>query len=155
MTIVDFAYARGAGGVYDIAFSGGGIVATGGLESAVFNSLFSDRRAYADEVADPLKRRGWIGDTVAHIAGDRFGSGLWLYEQSRLTIDVEAGVRLAAVQALQWLVDEQIASNVEADTALDRAERRLTLNVTITAAGGPTNYAYTLFSATQEGILQK
>ena len=59
----DLAFAADDEGIYDLvvdAEAGDFAIATG-FESAYAVSLFSDRRARADEVADPLKRRGWTG----------------------------------------------------------------------------------------------
>ena len=130
-------------------------VTTDGLESSQFVSLFTDRRARADEVADPLKRRGWIGDLVSDIPGDIIGSGLWLYEQRRLTADVAAGVRLEAEAALQWMVPD-IAKPVVAEVVRDPVARSVSLLVrTSFPTGGQSTKSYVLATATRAGLLAR
>lgn len=152
----DLAYERQDDGIYDLVIDPdtGDLATTDGLDSAIFVSLFSDRRAYADEVSDPRKRRGWIGDLVSEVTGDKFGSGLWLYEQHRLTPTVENGVRLEAEQALSWLVDEDLVTYVEAETLRLPAARTLNIKITLTALdGGVSTRAYELADATRRGAL--
>jgi phage gp46-like protein len=152
----DIGYVHDAEGVYDFAIDPetGDLMLTEGLESALFVSLFSDRRARADEVADPMKRRGWMGDLVAEQPGDVHGSGLWLYEQRRLTGEVAAGVRLEAENALDWLVREGLLRNASAEVVADPAKRRLTLAIDLAEPGGGTSSrAYQLADATRQGAL--
>ncbi|MEQ8823850.1 MAG: phage GP46 family protein [Filomicrobium sp.] len=127
---------------------------TDGLDSAIIVSLFSDRRAYADEVQDPWKRRGWIGDLVSEEPNDRHGSGLWLYEQRRLTQDTAIGVRNEAVQSLEWMQDEALVTQVEADVLSYPEHRRVDLRITLQLLdGGVVQRAYALADATRTGIL--
>ena len=60
---VDLAYAQDDEGVFDLVIDEdmADFDTTDGLESAIVVSLFSDRRAYRDEVGDPMKR----GDGLA------------------------------------------------------------------------------------------
>lgn len=143
-------------GVFDFVVENGDLKTTDGLDSAVVVSLFSDRRAYREEVADPMKRRGWIGDLVSDVASDRHGSGLWLYEQHRLTQATAVGVRNEAVQAFDWAVDENLIERAEADVLKHPAERRITLNVTLHMLdGGKTSRAFVLADATRTGLLAR
>lgn len=152
MNFIDLEFERDAEGFYDLAIENGDFKLTQGFETALLVSLFSDRRAYGDEVPDPLKRRGWIGDLVSGISGDKIGSGIWFYEQSRLTIDVENGVRSEANMSLQWAVNENLLTFVEADTKQSPDKRRLTLNITLTALnGGVTTKAFEMADATRTG----
>lgn len=152
----DLAYTIDEEGLYDLEIDPdtGDFVVTDGLESALFVSLFSDRRAYEDEVRDPLKRRGWIGDLVSDVPGDRFGSGLWLYEQRRLTGEVAAGVRIEAEAALNWMVQDGLARTVQAAVLSRPADRAIDLAITIALPdGGTTSRAYVLADATRYGLL--
>lgn len=125
-----------------------------GLESALITSLFSDRRAARDEVANPLKRRGWIGNLVAEVPGDNFGSGLWLYEQKRLEGEVATGLRSEAEQSLDWLVEENLLTSVSAQVIMSPEKRGVFLMIHLTSnSGDATSMAYRLADATQRGIL--
>lgn len=157
-TFSDLDFARDADGVYDLVIDEdtGDFQTTAGMRSALFVSLFSDRRARADEVADPLRRRGWIGDLYAEVPGDLHGSGIWLYNQRRMTGDVRQGVRLEAVNALAWLLQERLAQSVDAEIEHDDAARSLRLNVSIAAAdGGVSQTSFELWNRTLAGELAR
>ena len=83
------------------------------LARAVIISLFTWRRAGADDKTDDGNRCGWWGDSTATVNGDRIGSRLWLLARAKLTAET---IRLAkdyAQEALQWLVDDGAAKRVE------------------------------------------
>lgn len=85
-----------------------------GLETAVILSLFTDRRA---EDGDALPggsddKRGWWGDTYAEVAGDRFGSRLWLLSREKQTQSVLVRAKRYAEEALAWLIEDGIARAV-------------------------------------------
>lgn len=124
-TFTDLAYDQDAEGHYDLVIDeeAGDFAVTQGLDSAMFVSLFSDRRAREDEVADPLRRRGWIGDLVSEIPGDVHGSGLWFFEQARLDDETRIGLRDESEAALDWMVIERLARTVEV-TATSIPDRR-------------------------------
>lgn len=90
-----------------------------GLYSSVLVSLFTDRRAEdTDEL--PLgetTRRGWWADTKER----KIGSKLWLLEREKTTLQTATRMRQAAVESLQWMIDEGICSAVDVVTEiLDR-----------------------------------
>lgn len=155
---VDLAYEQDDEGVFDLVIDEdmADFETTDGLESAIVVSLFSDRRAYRDEVGDPMKRRGWIGDLVSGVPGDLHGSGIWLYEQSRLTQEVVTGIRQEAEQALEWMIQEGLVLSVSAAVASDPVKRRLSLVITTTSpTGGTSVRAYELANATRNGTLAR
>ena len=107
--------------------SAGGLLATGGdLASAVLISLFTDRRAAADDAITDGSgdRRGWWGDLGA---GYPVGSRLWLLERSTLTTATARRAESYAREALQWLLDDgvvaawQIAATVSPPATLGLA----------------------------------
>lgn len=153
---VDLAVAQDDEGIFDLQIDGTDLETTDGLESAIIVSEFSDRRAYAEEVPDPMKRRGWIGDTVSDVPGDRHGSGLWLYEQSRGTRETVVGVRTEAQRALDWMIEERLIVASAARIANDPAKRTFTLVIeTEMPDGGTSIRAFELAKATRNGLLAK
>ena len=99
------------GGIYDIKIGFDGDIETeDSFDTYILVALFSDKRADASEILDPQRRRGWIGNE--HTPDFELGSKLWLYEQSRLTRAVQNAVSAEAVDALQSLVDEDLAVSV-------------------------------------------
>lgn len=92
----------------------GGIEEGHELETAVLISLFTDRRVSETEVPPGTSRAGWWGDAYADEEGDEIGSRLWLLRRG---LDVpDAPVRAAEYsrEALRWLVDDGVASEVDA-----------------------------------------
>jgi phage gp46-like protein len=156
---VDIAFQQDAEGVFDIPPDLDNddcrdVELENNLYSAIVVSLFTDRRARPDEVADPMKRRGWIGDLVSDVPDDRIGSGLWLYEQRRLTDDVVAGIAAEARNALQWMLDDGLCDSIDVQITRDPVARDVQLSVKIgLSLGGVTQHSFILASATQPNIL--
>lgn len=86
------------------------------LLTPVLISLFTDARAADDDpLPDPSNpdRRGWWGDaTNTAKPGDSVGSRLWLLERERSSDSVVVKAKLYIEEALQWMVDEGVASKV-------------------------------------------
>lgn len=105
-TFFDAAAYRG-----DFAVAYGAMAADTDLQTAVIISLFTDRRAEAD---DPLpdqaaSRRGWWGDALAK---RRIGSRLWLLSREKQLREVVNRAREYTEESLAWLVDDGIAKRV-------------------------------------------
>lgn len=83
------------------------------LPRAVLISLFTWRRANADDITEGQKMGYW-GDVVEPPAvNDKIGSRLWLLSREKLTNSVFNRAREYALEALQWLIDDGIASRVD------------------------------------------
>jgi phage gp46-like protein len=96
------------GGTYDIKIGFDGDIETAdSFDTYITVALLTDKRADASEMLDPLRRRGWVGNE--HTPGFEMGSKLWLYEQARLTRTTINQVQTEAANALQSLVDENLA----------------------------------------------
>jgi phage gp46-like protein len=148
----DLVFELDSDGIYDLALDTDtrDMALIDGLESAIMVSLFSDRRAADDEVVDPLKRRGWIGDLVSEVPGDRHGSGLWLYEQRRLSEETIVGLKNEAEASLRWMLDEGLVTTVEASVVPDPAHRSVTLVIKLgSPQGGQTIRKFTLADKTR------
>lgn len=91
----------------DLVLSGYDLAKDDGLRTAVIISLFTDRRAEADdEIPDGSDdRRGWWAGSS--------GSRLWLLARAKEMPDTLARARTYAIEALQWLVDDGVATAVE------------------------------------------
>jgi phage gp46-like protein len=102
----------------DLAVVNNDLLADDGLETAVILSLFTDRRAGDDDVMPfgQTDRRGWFGDAVPVVQGDRIGSRLWMLNREKQTAEVLAKAKEYAVEALAWLVEDKVASAVEVET---------------------------------------
>jgi phage gp46-like protein len=85
-----------------------------GLRTAVIWSLFTDRRAELGDVLPDgeTDRRGWFGDVFPTVPGDKWGSRLWLLSREKITAETLARGETYALEALQWLVDDKVASRI-------------------------------------------
>jgi phage gp46-like protein len=104
-----------AGGA-DPALTADGIdlLADNGLETAVFLSLFLDRRANADDeipdgTTDP---RGWWADEHADVPGDLIGSRRWLLDRSKRSGETAKRLQHYDTEALAWLIEDGVAESV-------------------------------------------
>lgn len=103
------------------------------LPRAVINSLFSWRRAESDDILPGTSRYGWWADTYDD-DGEKFGSRLWLLSRSKTTEEVTLLAREYAQEALQWLIDDGVATEVNV-TAERGEEGRLDLSVEVVRVG--------------------
>ena len=101
-------------GYYDFEWTSTGDISTGGtLDTSILMSIFEEVRASASEIPESNKRRGWIGNESS--PGFQQGSKSWLFEQERVTGSVLAELGVIIRNGLQWLIDDNIAVNVEVE----------------------------------------
>ncbi len=89
-----------------------GLDSTQPLVRAVIVSLFSWRRAHADDKLPADQRMGWWGDTFPTVPNDRIGSRLWLLSRAKLLPETVNQANEYATEALQWLVQDGVAARV-------------------------------------------
>lgn len=96
----------------DLVVDAGYIERGTGLEEAVLISLFTDERC--DEgVEHPGAEhdlRGWWGDRYMERP---LGSKLWLLGREKLTPELLPRIEAEAKAALQWMIDDGLASEIE------------------------------------------
>ncbi len=123
--------------VLDYAMNGFLLADDDGLATAVIISLWTDRQANADDVLPSgTDRRGWWGDELSATAGDKIGSRLWLNDSAKQLASVLLQDRAYAIEALQWLIDDGVASAVDVVASNPRTGVRA-LAVAITRPGRP------------------
>ncbi|WP_435640338.1 phage GP46 family protein [Micavibrio aeruginosavorus] len=107
-------------GMIDLGAGEGGLLKEDSLTTAVIISLMTDRRAEPDDRlpeddgrtrAIPLDRRGWAGDALA-TDSRRIGSRLWLLVREKQTEETRRRAIEYAREALQWTIDDGIASRI-------------------------------------------
>lgn len=106
----------------DLSVAANDLARDEGLETAVLLSLFTDRRAEAGDAlpSGETDRRGWWGDAVPVHEGDTIGSRLWLLSREKELAIVLSRAEEYAREALQWLVDDQVAERVEVAAEIPR-----------------------------------
>jgi phage gp46-like protein len=125
----------------DLSVTSGDLAIGNDLETAVLISLFTDRIASPDYVppaGSPADRRGWWGDTYeAQLNYSPIGSRLWQLNRA-VKSDPKALLNQArdmCNEALQWLLDDQIASSVTVNVTW-LASQALGIAVTIIGPSG-------------------
>lgn len=109
----------------------------GGLRTAILLSLFTDRRAELTDVlpTGETDRRGWWADEFADVPGDLFGSRLWLLSRSKRTNDVLDRAQTYATEALQWLIEDKVATAVSVIASFPAEYFGINLVVKLTRPG--------------------
>lgn len=126
-------------GIFDLmppdvsTISDNGLVTGDDLETAVLASLFTWGRADPDEIPPDGSddRKGWWGDAWPSVEGHKSGSKLWLLARRVLTVETLELARRYGVEALQWFIDDGIASTVEVVVTRhgpNRANMLITIN---------------------------
>jgi len=132
-----------AAGGFDLALTAtgdfdAGVGNGGALESAVWVSIFTDALAEPGDLTVDLgtDRRGWWAD-AGRSAAESMGSLLWLHLREKRSETARLAIETAAWTAVQWLVDDGVASAVEVEAVfLDSPRDALRLTVFLTEPNG-------------------
>ena len=115
----------------DISFAANGdFELIDSFETSLEVSLFADARADANEVPTPQLRRGWWGNLFLDV---ETGSKLWFLAQASNTpLRLSQSINYARL-ALQWLIDDDFADNVNVTGTQDT--NGIALNISIEKNG--------------------
>jgi len=127
----------------DWLVKGGSLASDAGLGSAIVISLFTDRRANADDVLPDggSDRRGWWGDAVAPVNAPEgrpwlTGSRLWLLSREKQTAETAHRAEAYCREAMEWVTRLGVADRV--DVAAEWvATGLLALSIGVIRAGQP------------------
>jgi len=102
---------------FDVLINGPDLQSDSGLRIAIIISLFTDRFFDSDNnLPDGTDNRcGWWADEFSSIQGDMIGSLLWLLNREKQTDQVLRRGREYALSALQWLLNDKVASQLEVE----------------------------------------
>ena len=99
----------GDGDEFDAVLLNGDFVVDNSIRTSVYVSLLSDAEDLNSPDGDP---RGYWGDSLSTIQGDSTGSLWWTLSRSKQT-DATLNASISyAQQALQWMLDDEVASAV-------------------------------------------
>lgn len=130
--MIDLLMTLGEDGETDLVFSENDLNTESGLKTAVLVSLFTDARVSESELPPgESDLRGYWGDAFPEVAGDRYGSKLWLLAREKMTAEVRARAEEYAIEALQWLIDDGVASAIDVSVEVTGIES-VTMKVQIT-----------------------
>ena len=100
------------------------------LVRAVLISLFSWRRANADDDVQDGDRQGWWADTY-NTDGDLTGSRIWELLRQKVTTQALRQAEEFGREALQWMIDDGVAQTVGVAVEADDSGR-VDMLVTVT-----------------------
>jgi phage gp46-like protein len=149
---MDFATILSPNGYFDWAIIGGDLASDDGLDTKVAISLWTDRLANVDDVIPDGSgdRRGWWGDAylppLPSGKPDHIGSRLWLLGRALQIPETAQRAQAYCQEALQWLLDDDVASAVSTPLPTFPALGMMRIVNTIaqqTAAGATVNRRYT------------
>lgn len=83
------------------------------LNRAVIISLFTWRRANPDDLIEGQKMGYWGDAAEPPETNDKIGSRLWLLSREKILPSTFNRAREYAQEALQWLIDDGVASKVD------------------------------------------
>lgn len=139
--MIDIKARQDENGAFFVGFENGDFEHETGFDTAIYISLFTDARANESQVLTPEYRRGWLADIESPVNGRQLGSYLWLLDQSRLTPSTLNLAISYAQKALNWLVEDGIASFVKVTGAIV-PRQGITLTIVITSSIGKTSTHY-------------
>lgn len=84
------------------------------FETAIIISLFTDRLANDDDIIPDgsRDRRGFWGDALSSVPGDKIGSRLWLLSREKQMTPVLRRAEEYAYEALEWMLEDGVASHI-------------------------------------------
>lgn len=106
----------------DIKIQNGILELDNGLQTAIYISLFTDRRiGEDDEIPDRSNdRRGYWGDTLED---EPLGSFLWTLDREKITTSLLNKIDTYSKDALNWLIEDGIASEI--NTIVERDSKNI------------------------------
>lgn len=87
-----------------------------GLETAVIISLFTDRRASAEQIPPEYPQddlRGYWGDITNISATDQTGSLLWLLAREKQIPQILSRAEQYCREALDWMIEDLVSTRIE------------------------------------------
>jgi phage gp46-like protein len=116
-----------------------------GLQSAVIISLFTDRRASAEQIPVELPQddlRGYWGDISNATPSDQTGSLLWLLAREKQLPQVLSRAQQYCREALAWMVEDLVATRVEVTAQFVAQGWMLILVDIFRPTGSPVRYRF-------------
>jgi phage gp46-like protein len=113
MTDIAILWQQDFHGDFEIADTGDDLKTDDGLQTAIFISLWTDRRVNEDETLPfgETDRRGYFGDNYADVPGDQIGSRLWTLDRAKQMQQSMIDARTYCEEALQWLKDDGVCDS--------------------------------------------
>lgn len=129
----------------ELVLSGFDLARDDGLETAVIISLFTDRRASAEQLPVELPQddlRGYWGDISNATPSDQTGSLLWLLAREKQLPQILGRAQQYCREALAWMVEDRVATRVEVTAEFVAQGWMLILVDIFRPTGSPVRYRF-------------
>jgi phage gp46-like protein len=129
----------------ELVLSGFDLARDDGLETAVIISLFTDRRASAEQLPVELAQddlRGYWGDISNATPSDQTGSLLWLLAREKQLPQILGRAQQYCREALAWMVEDLVATRVEVTAEFVAQGWMLILVDIFRPTGSPVRYRF-------------
>ena len=129
----------------ELVLSGFDLARDDGLETAVIISLFTDRRASAEQIPVELPQddlRGYWGDISNATTANQTGSLLWLLAREKQLPQVLGRAQQYCREALAWMVEDLVATRVEVAAEFVAQGWMLILVDIFRPTGSPVRYRF-------------
>jgi phage gp46-like protein len=138
-------------GYFDIYWTNGDFGKIKGFDTAIKMSLMCERRASSSEISVPQLQRGWLGNLSNSIKNFEIGSKLWLLQQARATTNTLNKAITYASEALRWMIDDQLCTNINVTGVLNNSDIILNIQM-IEGKNTIGSYTYSLWQNTFTNI---
>lgn len=129
---------------WDIDFLNGDFELTDGLDTALYLSVFGEKRASRSEVTEPTLRRGHFTNEFSAIQDYEVGSKLWLFiDQAKNTESNLLSIENTVSEGLSWMIDDNIISDSEVEA--QRVDGGVEININLTNQTQEDSNYYNLF----------
>lgn len=137
-------------GTWDIDFLNGDFELTDSLDTAVYMSVFCEKRASSSEVKEPRLRRGHFTNEFSNVQGYEIGSKLWLFtQQAKNTEKNLASIEETITNGLKWMIEDNIIS--KSDVKATKENTRVRIEITLTSKTKEASNYYNMFVNTFNG----
>lgn len=144
---IDLKFKQDSNGDWDIDFANGDFELTDGLDTAVYMSVFCEKRASSSQISEPNLRRGHFTNEFSKKEGYQVGSLFWLYtEQAKNT---DSNLRLlegTITDGLAWMIEDNIFSKTKVQAT--RLNTQIQLQIELVNKLQKNSQYYNLFAAT-------
>ena len=144
---IDIKFKQDSNNDWDIDFTNGDFEMVSGLDTALYLSVFGEKRAAASQVTEPTLRRGHFTNEFSNVEGYEVGSLMWLYtSQSKNTESNMSLMQDSVTEGLKWMIEDEIISKT--DIAATRTISGITLDINLINKLQKDSKYYNLFVAT-------
>lgn len=129
---------------WDIDFENGDFALTDSLDTALYLSVFAEKRASETQVTVPLLRRGHFTNEFSLVEDYQIGSLFWLYSDQAKNTEANLSLIEGAVnEGISWMIEDDILSDVKVTGTKEGSGIGLEINLT-NKSQNDSNY-YNLF----------